>query len=77
VISVSVFGVWTANILTVKIGISPKNYFFYTGPQPPFPINLLSLVGDLEGRLKHLRTLIKVGFEKSMPTHRLQDCCVK
>jgi hypothetical protein len=26
------------------------------------------LVGGLEGRSKHLRTLIKVGFEKSKPT---------
>jgi hypothetical protein len=38
---------------------------------PPFPINLsslLSLVSGLEGRLKHLRTFIKVGFEKPKPT---------
>jgi hypothetical protein len=37
-----------------------------------YPINLSFLLplvgGGLEGRLKHLRTLIKVGFEKSKPT---------
>jgi hypothetical protein len=36
------------------------------------PVNLSFLlplvVGGLEGRLQHLRTLIKVGFEKSKPT---------
>lgn len=39
---------------------------------PPFPINLLSLlplVGELKGRLRYLRTLIKVGFGKSKPTN--------
>jgi hypothetical protein len=58
---------WTAGILRTKCGIAPRNYF-QTGPQHPFPINLLfflPLVGGLEGRLKTLRTLNKVGFEKS------------
>jgi hypothetical protein len=40
-------------------------------PGSPFPTNIsfpLPLAGGgLEGRLKHLRTLIKVGFEKSKP----------
>ena len=31
-----------------------------------FPLPLLS--GGLKGRLKHLRTLISVGFEKSKPS---------
>ena len=37
--------------------------------QPDFLLTFLfSYLGDgLEGRLKHLRTLIKVGFEKSKP----------
>jgi hypothetical protein len=47
-----IFGVcyWTG-ILTMKSGIAPRNYF-WTGPQHPFPINLLSpwpLVRGLEG----------------------------
>jgi hypothetical protein len=29
--------------------------------------------GGLEGRLKHLKTLIKVGFEKSKPTNFSQQ----
>ena len=43
-------------------------YFAGTGAQPHCTINHLSLlpvVSGLEGRLKHLRTLNKVGFEKS------------
>ena len=43
---------WTVGILTTKSGVSPKNYY-KIGPQPPFPINLLSLlplVSGLEGR---------------------------
>lgn len=53
------FGVlaWTDDILTTKIGISLKKR-----SHPSSPINLsfpLPLVGGLEGRPKHLRTLIK------------------
>ena len=47
---------WTAGTLTIKSGITPNNYYS-TGPQPCFPINILSplpLVSVLEGRLKHL-----------------------
>ena len=61
----------TADILTLKIRIVTKNYFS-TSPHPLCPVSLsfpLPLLGGgLEGRLKHLRTLIKVGLEKSKPT---------
>lgn len=59
---------WTADILTVKTGMAPKN--FKTGPQPSFPIILLSplpLVNELERSFKCSRTLNKVTFEKSKP----------
>ena len=55
--------------------LPPKNDFLI-GPQLSFPINCLSLlplVGGLEGRLKCLRTLNRVGFEKSKPTDRVTD----
>jgi hypothetical protein len=55
----------------MKIGIAPKKCFS-TVLQLLFPITLsfpLPLMGGgLEGKLKSLRTLIKVGFEKSKPT---------
>jgi len=34
-----------------------------------FPLPLVS--GGLEGRLRHLRTVIKVGFEKYKPTQNI------
>lgn len=54
-----VFGIlgWTADILTMKTGIVPKELLL-TGPHLPCPINhlsLLPLVGGLERRLKSLR----------------------
>ena len=58
-----------------RLELSPRNYF-QTGPQHPFPINLLfflPLVGGLEGRLKTLRTLNKVGFEKTLSLHFHDD----
>ena len=62
---------WTAGILTMKIGIAPRQ-FLNRSTSPFCPTNLsfpLPLVGGgLERRLKHLRTLIKVGFEKSKLT---------
>jgi hypothetical protein len=65
------FGIldWTAEILTTKI-VSPQRTTSKHVYTPPCSIKHLSppLVGGLEGRSKHLRTLIKVGFEKSKPT---------
>ena len=55
---------WTADILTIKTGVVPKELLL-TGPHLLCSIShlsLLLLVGGLEGRLKCLRTLIKVGF---------------
>ncbi len=62
---------WTADILTTQIRFAPKNYF-YIGPHPPLPINLLSTTSDgwwarREG-LKCLSTLIKLGFWKYKST---------
>jgi hypothetical protein len=55
-------------ILTMKIRITPKNYFQQIYTPPPCPINhlLLLLVGRLEGMLKHLRTLTIIGFLKNL-----------
>lgn len=69
---------WT-DILTTKVGIAPKNYF-ETYKNPLFPINLsspLPLVGGIEGRLKNLRTLNKVGFEKSESIHTHTHTLIK
>jgi hypothetical protein len=59
---------WTADVLKTRRGIVPRNSCL-TGPQLPFPINFLfplPLVYELERRLKSLRTLNKVGFEKKI-----------
>ena len=60
---------WTADILTTKLGIAPKQLLLNrsTTPLVLLTIFLPTLVGGLEGRLKHLRTLNKIGFEKSKP----------
>ena len=57
---------WTADVLTMKIGIVPKELLLSRSTLLG-PINHLSplpLVAGLEGRLHHLRPLLKVGFEK-------------
>jgi hypothetical protein len=56
---------WMTDILTMKIRFAPSNYL-KAGSQSPF-LFPLPLVDGLEGRLKNLRTLLKVGFEKSKP----------
>jgi hypothetical protein len=53
--------------------LPPRNCF-YISSQNLFPVNryfLEPLVGRLKGRLKSLRTLNKVGFEKNLPVHRM------
>jgi hypothetical protein len=51
-----------------KSGIAPRNSY-YSGLQHPFPINHFPNSG-LKGRLKHLRNLNKVGFEKQNKTKK-------
>jgi hypothetical protein len=60
----------TANILTTKIGIGLKELLLNRSISPCLINHLspLSLVVGLEGRLEHLKILIKVGFEKCKPT---------
>ena len=62
------FGVcYQTAILTRNSGMAPKNYS--TVPQLLFPINLLfplPQVGGLEGRLKHSRTLNKIGMKRNL-----------
>ena len=61
---------WTAGILAMKSRITPKELLLSRSTtllsyQTSFSF---TLVDGLEGRLKHVRTLNKVGFEKSKPT---------
>lgn len=60
---------WTAGTLTRKSWITPKELLLNRSTIP-FPINLSlqPLVDRLEGGLKCLRTLNKVGLEESKPT---------
>lgn len=61
----------TDDVLPTKTVITPPKNYFQTDPHPFCLINHLSpllLVGELEGKLQYLRTLIKVGFEKCKPT---------
>ena len=68
---------WTANILTTNSGISPKELILNKYTNSLFllnPLSCLLLIRGQEGRLKHLRALIKVGFEKkSKPTLPCQN----
>lgn len=63
---------WTANILTTNSGISPKELILNKYTNSLFllnPLSCLLLIRGQEGRLKHLRALIKeADFENSKPT---------
>jgi hypothetical protein len=66
----------TADFLTKQTGFAPKKNF-YTGPLTLYINNLsflLSLMcGGLEGRLKHLRTSIKIRDENNLILHYTED----
>ena len=60
----------TADILTVKVGFAPKELFLNWST---FLFSLLTFIlplagNGLEGRLKHLSSLVQVGFKNHKPT---------
>ena len=57
---------WSADTLTIKAGTISKQVHILLCPiNVSFPPPLVS--GEVEGRLEHLRSPIKVGFEKAKP----------